>query len=237
MKTGVIIVAGGSGKRMNSSIAKQYLELRGKSILARTVEVFDKAECVDEIVIVVGENDVASVKENIVDRYEYTKVKTVTAGGSERQYSVANGLKALSDDVETVMIHDGVRPFVTERLMRELLKNISDEVGVLPAVRVKETVKVCDEDGFITDTPDRSKLWLAQTPQCFTKKAITGAYEAAERDGILGTDDSMLAERVGIRMRVIEGDYANIKITTPDDLDIACNIADRVIDGHTEIYT
>lgn len=227
MKVGALIVAGGSGKRMKSVIAKQYLELKGKTILMHTIEAFQRAACIDEIVVVVGEADVAAVNESIGAELGKSKVKCVTAGGSERQYSVMNGLKQISDDIDIIMVHDGVRPFVTEDNMKSLIDGVKEGEGTLLAVRVKDTVKVCDNNGYVVDTPRRDTLWLAQTPQCFMRDDLFAAYEAAENAGVLGTDDAMLAERNGVKIKIIEGEYENIKITTPEDLDLAERIADK----------
>lgn len=224
MKNSVIICAAGVGKRMNSSIPKQYLLLKGRPILAHTIEAFDKSKDISDIVIVTGENDIEYVKNDIVKKYGFNKVISVTAGGKERQNSVYNGLKALSPDTNIVLIHDGVRPFVSS----EDIKNIIEQTKIYNAcvlgVKVKDTVKVCDSDGYIASTPDRALLWAAHTPQAFKYDIVLNAYEKAFADGILGTDDSMLVERTGIKVKMVEGSYNNIKITTPEDLKIGENI-------------
>ncbi|MDO4300370.1 MAG: 2-C-methyl-D-erythritol 4-phosphate cytidylyltransferase [Clostridia bacterium] len=218
MKNSVIIVAAGSGKRMKSAIAKQYIELKGRTILSYTVETFNKSEYIDEIILVTSKDAIDFVREEIVLKYGFNKVKAVVEGGSERQYSVYNGLQAVSADSDVVLIHDGVRPFVADKYIAELESIAMEYGGCVLGVPVKDTIKICDEGGNITDTPDRASLWLAQTPQCFKHDVVMGAYEAAMAEGILGTDDSMLVERMGTKIKMVKGDYNNIKITTPEDL-------------------
>ncbi len=227
MKTGVIIVAAGKGRRMNSAVAKQYIELKGRQILSYTVETFNKSRYIDEIVLVAGEADIKSVEENIVEKYGFDKVKAVVAGGSERQYSVNNGLNAVSADCDVVLIHDGVRPFVEDKYIKRLIDTALEYGACVLGVPVKDTIKVCDSEGTIVSTPERSTLWAAQTPQCFKYDVIKKAYESAMRDGILGTDDCMLAERTGVRVKMAEGDYNNIKITTPEDLYLGERILEK----------
>ncbi len=224
MKSSVIICAGGIGKRMNSVIAKQYIELRGKSILAHTVDAFEKSDDIDEIVIVTVKNDIDFVNENIVKKYGYKKIKNVTAGGKERQNSVYNGLNAVSDDTDIVLIHDGVRPFISSDDIHKIIEETKIHKACVSGVRVKDTIKICDSDGNIISTPDRSVLWAAHTPQAFEYSLIKKAYEKAFEDNILGTDDSMLAERMGVKVKMVEGPYYNIKITTPEDLFMGENI-------------
>lgn len=218
MKNSAIICAAGIGKRMNSVIAKQYLELKGKSILAHTIEAFERSKEVNEIVIVTGKNDIEFVKSEIVAKYKFKKIKAIAEGGAERQNSVFNGLKALDSSTDIVLIHDGVRPFITEAEIEKLIEETKKHNACVLGVRVKDTIKICDDEGNIVSTPKRSTLWAAHTPQSFKYNLILEAYEKAFDDGILGTDDSMLAERLGIKVKMVEGSYNNIKITTPEDL-------------------
>lgn len=218
MKSSVIIVAAGSGKRMNSKLAKQYIELKGREILSYTVETFNSSRFIDEIVLVVGESDIENAEKNIVQKYGFEKVRTVTAGGSERQYSVNNGLRSISPDCDIVLIHDGVRPFVSDRYIKRLIDTAAEYGACVLGVPVKDTIKVCGEDNIIASTPERSSLWIAQTPQCFRYDIIKNAYSEAMRKNISGTDDCMLVERTGVKIKMVEGDYNNIKITTPEDL-------------------
>ena len=218
MKNCVIIVAAGSGKRMRSAIAKQYIELKGRTILSYTIETFNNSENIDDIVLVTSSDAVDYVRREIIEKYGFDKVRTIVEGGAERQDSVYKGLKAVDSDTDVVLIHDGVRPFVADKYIAELESIAMEFGGCVLGAPVKDTIKVCDSEGYITDTPKRETLWLAQTPQCFKYDIIMKAYEKAEKEGYRGTDDSMLAERLGIRIKMVKGDYDNIKITTPEDL-------------------
>lgn len=218
MKNSVIIAASGTGKRMKSAVAKQYMELKGRTVLSYTIEAFNSSEYIDEIIIVCGSDDIAYVFEEIVMKNGYDKVISVTAGGRERQDSIYNGLKEVSPDCDVVLIHDGVRPFIENKYIKELTEAAMEYGGCVMGVRVKDTIKVCNNDNYITSTPERATLWAAQTPQCFKYEIIMKAYEKAYDEGFYGTDDSMLAERTGVKIKMIEGSYNNIKLTTPEDI-------------------
>lgn len=231
MKNSVIIVAAGSGKRMKSAVAKQYIELKGRTILSYTVETFEKSDNIDEIILVTSQEAIDFVTKNIVNKYQFTKVKAVVAGGAERQDSVYNGLKKVSKDTDVVLIHDGVRPFVNDSYITKL-ESIAMEFGAcVLGAPVKDTIKICDSEGCIVDTPNRSTLWLAQTPQCFKYDVIINAYEKAYKEGYTGTDDSVLVEKTGVKVKMVEGDYNNIKITTPEDLYIGEVILENLLKG------
>ncbi len=229
MKNCVIIVAAGSGKRMKSAIAKQYIELKGRTIISYTIETFNNSENIDDIILVTSSDAVDYVKSEIVEKYRFKKVRAVVEGGEERQDSVYNGLKAVESDTDVVLIHDGVRPFVADKYIAQLESVAMEFGGCVLGAPVKDTIKVCDSEGYITDTPKRETLWLAQTPQCFKYDVIMKAYEKAEQEGYRGTDDSMLAERLGIKIKIVKGDYENIKITTPEDLYIGEVILENMI--------
>lgn len=229
MKNCVIIVAAGSGKRMKSAIAKQYIELKGRTIISYTIETFNNSENIDDIILVTSGDAVDYVKSEIVEKYRFKKVRAVVEGGEERQDSVYNGLKAVPGDTDVVLIHDGVRPFVADKYIAQLESVAMEFGGCVLGAPVKDTIKVCDSEGYITDTPKRETLWLAQTPQCFKYDVIMKAYEKAEQEGYRGTDDSMLAERLGIKIKIVKGDYENIKITTPEDLYIGEVILENMI--------
>lgn len=229
MKNCVIIVAAGSGKRMKSAIAKQYIELKGRTIISYTIETFNNSENIDDIILVTSSDAVDYVKSEIVEKYRFKKVRAVVEGGEERQDSVYNGLKAVPGDTDVVLIHDGVRPFVADKYIAQLESVAMEFGGCVLGAPVKDTIKVCDSEGYITDTPKRETLWLAQTPQCFKYDVIMKAYEKAEQEGYRGTDDSMLAERLGIKIKIVKGDYENIKITTPEDLYIGEVILENMI--------
>lgn len=212
-----VIVAAGKGKRMGTEISKQFLPLCGKEILAHTVEKFENAKKIRDIVLVTGEDSLQDVKEMTME-YGWKKVAFVVAGGKERQDSVWNGLQAVSEDTEIVLIHDGVRPFVTEEILDASIETAIEMGGCVAGVPAKDTIKVCNSENIAIVTPDRSTLWQIQTPQTFRKSIIMQAYEQAKADGFMGTDDASLAEHSGNPVKVIMGSYRNIKITTKEDL-------------------
>lgn len=214
---GVVIVAAGKGSRMRTQESKQYLQLAGKPILVHTLTLFQRLEQVDTIVLVTGAEDVERCKE-YVNRYGLSKVEHLVVGGRERQDSVYKGLAVLKDTVEWVMVHDGVRPFAAEEQIVACWHQAMATDAAVLAVPVKDTIKVVDMEGTIVSTPDRRSLWAIQTPQAFRLSLLLQAYEQAEKDGFIGTDDAMLVERIGTNVRVVEADYYNIKITTPEDL-------------------
>lgn len=212
-----VIVAAGKGKRMGTDISKQFLPLCGKEILTHTVEVFEKADRIRDIVLVTGTDSLQDVQD-MVWEYGWQKVISVVAGGKERQDSVWNGLQAVSEDTEIVLIHDGVRPFVTEEILDLSIETAVEMGGCAAGVPAKDTIKVCNSENIAIDTPDRSTLWQIQTPQTFRKELIVKAYEQAKAEGFVGTDDASLAENSGYSVKVIMGSYRNIKITTKEDL-------------------
>ncbi|KAF6625583.1 2-C-methyl-D-erythritol 4-phosphate cytidylyltransferase [Paenibacillus sp. LX16] len=217
-RVGVVIVAAGRGSRMGTQESKQFLLLRDKPIFIHTLEIFAAMPEVDEMVMVTGTGDVERCRDWI-HQYKIGKNVQVVAGGSERQHSVFRGLRHLQAD--WVMVHDGVRPLIQPELVRSCLEAAQRTGASVAAVPVKDTVKQVNGDGIITATPDRRSLWSIQTPQTFRLSDLLRAYEEAEQSGFLGTDDSMLIERLGIPVTVVHGSYKNIKITTPEDLDMA----------------
>lgn len=217
-KVAAVIVAGGSGKRMGMKIKKQFIELEGKAILAHTIEAFNKCKVIDEIIVVVGKEDIAKVKTEIVSRYGYDKVIQIIEGGTERQESVYNGLMAVTKEVQYVMIHDGARPFISQEILEKALIMTKEKHATVVAVPVKDTIKVVNGALEVEATPNRSTLWSVQTPQSFKKELLIKAYGYAKEKGLIVTDDSMLVEAYGKKVHVVEGDYNNIKITTSEDL-------------------
>ena len=212
-----VIVAAGKGRRMGTEISKQFLPLCGKEILAHTVEKFEKAACIRDIILVTGGDALQDVRQ-MVQEYGWKKIISVTEGGKERQDSVFLGLQQVPQDTEIVLIHDGVRPFVTEEILERSIAAAKETGGCVAGVPAKDTIKVCDAEGFAIATPDRSTLRQIQTPQTFRRKEILAAYEKAKADGFLGTDDASVAEHSGFPVRVIMRSYRNIKITTKEDL-------------------
>ncbi|MWC28330.1 2-C-methyl-D-erythritol 4-phosphate cytidylyltransferase [Paenibacillus sp. MMS18-CY102] len=217
---GVVIVAAGKGTRMGTAESKQYLALQDKPILVHTLELFQSLAGTKAITLVVGEHDIDRCQ-NWVVQYGLDKVTAVVTGGAERQHSVHLGLKALPADIEWVMVHDGVRPLVTAEAVRRGCEAAMQAGASVLAVPVKDTIKQVDKAGVIVATPDRRSLWAIQTPQAFRRALLTRAHEEAEAEGFVGTDDAMVVERLGVPVVVAEGDYTNIKITTPEDLPYA----------------
>lgn len=222
-KSIALIPAAGMGKRMGASINKQYLQLNGLPILAHTISVFERSPLIDSIYLVIPADEIPYCREYVVEAGGFKKIAAIVAGGTERQHSVMNGLKAIrgnADDHDVILIHDGVRPFLTETMLRESIAAAQEHDGTLVAVPAKDTIKIV-ADGVVIDTPPRETLWQAQTPQSFRFGVIYAAHQAAEAEGFIATDDASLIERSGGKIRIVAGDYRNIKITTPEDLTLA----------------
>lgn len=202
-------------------INKQYVEVCQIPLLARTLKVFQNSSLIDEIILVVNKDDFIYCKQEIVDRYDFTKVKSMVTGGSTRQDSVRNGLKEVSNQTEIVLIHDGARPFIKESSIAESISAAYEYGASCVAVPVKDTIKRADSSGFVEETPDRSQLWQIQTPQAFKYNLILDAHNKALEDGFYGTDDAVLVERLGHKLKLVMGSYNNIKITTMEDLLLA----------------
>lgn len=215
----VVIVSAGRGSRMKADINKQFLKLQNKEVIAHTIDKFYNNENIGEIIVVVREDEAEFFKINIIEKYGYKNIK-IAFGGSERQDSVYNGLKMVDENCEIVLIHDGARPFVNNETIDSAIESAKENKCVIVGVPVKDTIKVIDENNNVCDTPDRSTLWSIQTPQVFDYSLIMKAHEKAREDNYYGTDDSMLMEYFGQKVKVVEGSYNNIKITTPEDLKI-----------------
>jgi len=217
-----LIPAAGVGTRMSSNKAKQFIDLCGKPILAVTLNHFQECNLVDKIVVVVNEDAVDYCNREIVDKYEQSKVLKVIAGGERRQDSVRKGLEAVGDLCKWVIIHDGVRPLVTTELIEKVIKAAKRFRAAITGLPVKETVKELDDQGMVLQSVQRSNLWLTQTPQIFQYEDLMRAHQKALDNGWEeATDDAFLVEKMGIPVRIIKGEENNIKITTPQDLDIA----------------
>lgn len=220
----LVVVAAGKGTRMNMNVNKQYIEVCGIPILARTLKTFDDANCIDEIILVVHCDDILYCREKIIDTNNYKKIKCVVTGGETRQDSVFNGLKEVAQDSDVVLIHDGARPFIDEESIVRCIEAAKQFGAATVAVPVKDTIKSADSEGFVNSTLDRSTLWSIQTPQAFRYNIIMESHEQALKDGYIGTDDTVLAERLGYRTKLVMGTYNNIKITTKEDLIFAESI-------------
>ena len=202
---------------MGTKESKQFLELDGRPLFLRSIEAFGQFGATAEIIVVTGASDVERC-ERYIQEAQCPLVKLVVAGGSERQHSVYEGLKHATSP--WVMVHDGVRPFIQQDQIEACYEEMQRSGAAVLAVPVKDTIKVV-ENRTITDTPDRSALWAIQTPQGFRTEELLRAHEEAVAADFLGTDDSMLIERLGIPVNVAQGSYTNIKITTPEDLNYA----------------
>ena len=221
-KCTAIVLAAGQGKRMGTKVQKQYLEISGKPVLFYSLDAFQRSNIIDEIILVVGENQEDYCKKEIVEKYGITKVSKIVKGGSERYYSVWNGLQAMSED-GYVFIHDGARPFVTEEILSRVYDAVQIEKACVVGMPVKDTIKIADDNKFAKETPNRNYVWMVQTPQVFEKSLVKEAYSLLmEQEIIRVTDDAMVVEKMLNRnVKLVEGSYENIKITTPEDLKIA----------------
>ncbi len=217
--TTAIILAAGRGRRMGSDVPKQFLMLNGEPIIVKTLRVFDESPEIDEILLVTSEDYVSYCQSEIVDAYRIKKVRDIIVGGAERYHSVWNALLACEHS-DYVMIQDGARPFVTEEILKRVDAAMRQYGTAVVGMPSKDTVKIVDDDGFVAATPDRSHVWTIQTPQAFSYSLIRRANEIMMERGMDGvTDDAMIVEASGLsQVRLVEGSYENIKITTPDDL-------------------
>ena len=208
--------------RMGLQEAKQYLEIGGKPLLVHTLRTFQECHLVDSIIIVVPEKDIDYCLHQMVQRYQLSKVYKVTSGGERRQDSVRNGIGAVADTCRWVLIHDGVRPFVSIELIEKVIKAARRFRAVITGLPVAETIKRVGSKGNILKTIERKDLWIIQTPQIFSREDIYLAHqEALKRGWTEATDDASLVEKMGISVKIIEGEERNIKITTPHDLQVA----------------
>jgi 2-C-methyl-D-erythritol 4-phosphate cytidylyltransferase len=228
MKAVAVIVSAGKGHRFTKGKSirpdhgkKQFHLLAGKPILAHTLDQFEACPLIHSVFLVVGQEDMDHCLEEIVEKYRYQKVSQIVPGGKRRQDSVRNGIEALSRDVDVVVIHDGVRPFVTREMIEESIHTAFKFEAALVAMPVKDTIKMVHADGTVFKTLDRETLWQIQTPQTFRVNLIKEAYRRAAEEGFVGTDDASLVERLGVKVLVVPGSYSNLKITTPEDLILA----------------
>lgn len=221
-KTTAIMLAAGQGKRMHSKIQKQFLEIQGHPVLYYSLKCFQESPLIHDIIIVTGEDMISYCKREIVERYQLTKVSAVIAGGKERYDSVYKGLLAC-EECKYVFIHDGARPFITEEILERGMFGVQETGACVVGMPSKDTVKVADEADFVSETPDRKRVWTVQTPQIFSYDLIKKAHESIRKKDMTAiTDDAMVVEQEsGVQVRLVEGSYQNIKITTPEDLDVA----------------
>lgn len=220
-KTGratVIVAAGGSGTRMGGGKAKQYLLLGDAPLLVHVLRRFQDSPGVGRVILVVPGGDIPYVRREIVEGFGLAKVSSIAPGGSERQDSVGNGLSLTGRDDEVILVHDGARPFVPLSLIDGIIDASYGTGAACPGIPLRDTVKAAEENGYVRETLDRSRLWAVQTPQGFRREVLLKAFRKAEEDGFYGTDEASLVERTGHPVRVIPGAWENIKITTREDL-------------------
>ena len=222
-----IIVAAGEGARMKGKMRKQYLNLSGLPVLAYSIMAFDSCSLIEEIFIVVPKEDIEYCQNKILSLLDLKKSIKLVPGGAKRQDSVYNGLQAINKkNTETVVIHDGVRPFINPEDLKECILGSKKYGACILATAAIDTLKRVGESDIIATTVHRENIWLAQTPQAFQYDLILKAHETARRDGYVGTDDASLVERMGEDVKIINGGKFNIKITKKEDLPIAKAIFD-----------
>lgn len=217
-----IVLAGGSGKRMGTSVHKQYLLMGGKPVLYYSLKAFQESELIDEIILVTGAGEETYSRETIIDKYSLSKVSKIIPGGAERYLSVWNGLQQTRNE-GYVFIHDGARPFVNEEMIRRGYECVEAHEACVAAMPVKDTIKIVDFAHSVKGTPDRSTVWQVQTPQIFRSELVKNAYKKLIEEKIENvTDDAMVVETMSSHLvKVFEGSYRNLKITTPEDLEMA----------------
>lgn len=228
MKTVAVVLAAGSGSRMKSDVKKQYLDIGGKPLIYYSLKAFEESP-VDDIVLVVSRGDVEFVRSEIVEKFGFDKVVAIVEGGLYRYHSVRLGLMAAEGKYDYAFIHDGARPFLTKEIILRALDGARDYGACVVGMPVKDTIKICDDDGFAVSTPNRDRTWMIQTPQTFSFKLIKELYMRLDREeeeliakGVNITDDAMVVEYFTDRkVKLVEGSYNNIKITTPEDIPAA----------------
>ena len=226
-----VVLAAGTGSRMKSDVAKQFMMLADKPLICYALQTMENSSLIGDVFLVTGEDDMERMRVDIVVKYGFQKVRAIIPGGSERCYSVANAMSWLSSIAEEdansgdiVLIHDGARPFVTEEILERTIAAVKEHGACVAAMPSKDTVKIVDEEGFAVTTPDRKTVWAVQTPQVFQKELIVDAYRKFrnDEDKSFATDDASIVERYSdCKVKMIEGAYTNMKVTTPEDMVIA----------------
>ena len=217
-RVAAIIPAAGEGRRMGGTVPKQFLQIGGREIVARTLAVFEACVAIDDVWVVVAAEQCTTCQNTIVERYGFRKIRGVIAGGTTRQESVWRGLQQVTDAVALVVVHDGVRPFVTELLLQQTLDYAKRYGAAIAAVPLKDTLKRVSTAGTVEATVPRERLWRIQTPQAFQHALLRRAFQQAWRQGLQATDEAGLIEALGYPVQIVPSYEHNIKITTPDDL-------------------
>ena len=217
-KTSAIITAAGHGRRMGESRKKQFLMLGEVPIIVHTLQTFQDSASINEIILVVPDDGIDYCKQEIVNSFKFTKVKKIVSGGDKRQESVFNGLKSISREMDLVVVHDGVRPFLSKPILENSIKKAQEKGSVVVAIPVKDTLMKISNQGMVIEGKNRDSIWRIQTPQVFKKEILISAFEKALKDNFCGTDESTLVTRLGIPVYVVNGSELNIKITTPEDI-------------------
>jgi 2-C-methyl-D-erythritol 4-phosphate cytidylyltransferase len=222
-----IIPAAGLGKRLGGSVKKQFLLLRDKPIIVHTLQRFEHCSEIDEIAVAVPEQSIAEM-ESLISHFRLHKVSMVTVGGEKRQDSVYNALRRFAfQPSDIVLVHDGVRPFIESKRIAHLIRSCKEHEAAVLAVQPKDTIRRSRGGEYFDQTLDRNALWLVQTPQAFRASVLMKAFKEAKRTRFYGTDEVGLVERIGVRVRIVEGSYDNIKITTQEDVDLGRLILER----------
>ncbi|MGH2568573.1 MAG: 2-C-methyl-D-erythritol 4-phosphate cytidylyltransferase [Bacteroidota bacterium] len=226
-KISVVVPAAGMGSRLGGSVKKQFALLKNKPVLAYTLQRFEQCADVDEIAVAVPEESIVDT-EKLVKQYRLHKVHRIVAGGAKRQDSVFRALSRLAlKDADIVLVHDGVRPFIEPKRISHLVRVCREHDAAVLAVQPKDTIRRSNGGGFFDQTLDRSALWLVQTPQAFKAGVLLEAFSKARQERFYSTDEAALVERLGIRIKIVEGSYDNIKITTNEDLEFGAMILER----------
>lgn len=237
LRNAAVIVAGGEGSRFGAAGGKQLAAVGGLPVLGHTLRAFEECAAVDDIVLVCHPERVEEYRRAAVDAFGFTKVVAVVPGGDTRRASVCAGIRSLPEDIATISVHDGARPLITPETIAAVLDALAsrpDIDGVVLGHPSYDTIKIVAEDGVIAETPDRARLWVAQTPQTFRAAALRAAHDAAERDGFEGTDDASLVERAGGRVAMLLGPRDNIKVTVPEDMAYAESVLSARARGGAE---
>lgn len=233
VRTAAVILAAGSGRRMGSSTKKQYMLVKGRPVVYYALKTFQES-FIDEIILVVSQGDKTYCQKEIVEKYGFDKVSRIVEGGKERYHSVALGLDCV-EECGYVFIHDGARPMVTAEILERALSCVKESGACVVGMPVKDTIKIADEAGNIVSTPNRSLVWMVQTPQVFNYNLIRDAYHKLilqetklQEEGVAVTDDAMVVETLtGHPVKLVFGSYENVKITTPEDISIVENFLER----------